>query len=99
MPLSRWFRGGAPTLRDRVVKGLEQARDGDVDGAIATIAERFQDALSELQAQPPPQDSGWLRLAPRLAKTGGDMLAAAGYAQRALDRDEDAATWNPLARL
>src|SRR2546430_871925 len=50
MPLSRWFRGGAPTLRDRVVKGLQQARDGDVDGAIATIAERFSDALEELLA-------------------------------------------------
>jgi predicted Zn-dependent protease with MMP-like domain len=46
MPLSRWFRGGAPKLRDRVVKGLQQARDGDADGAIETIAERFSDALA-----------------------------------------------------
>ena len=63
MPLSRWFSGGRPRLKDRVVKGLQQARDGDVDGAIETIAERFHDALSELQARQPPQDSGWLRLA------------------------------------
>jgi len=99
MPLSRWFSGGRPRLKDRVVKGLQQARDGDVDGAIETIAERFQDALSELRAQPPPQDSGWLRLAAHLAYRAGQMPAAADYAQRALDRDEDAATWNLLGRL
>src|SRR5207253_2058874 len=86
MPLSRWFSGGRPRLKDRVVKGLQQARDGDVDGAIETIAERFHDALSELQARQPPQDSGWLRLAARLAYRAGDMPAAADYAQRALDR-------------
>src|ERR1700724_2026805 len=50
MPLSRWFRGGAPSLRDRVVKGLQQARDGDADGAIETIGERFSDGLGELRA-------------------------------------------------
>src|SRR6266436_5833073 len=38
MPLSRWFRGGVPTLRDRVVKGLQQARDGDADGAQQALA-------------------------------------------------------------
>src|SRR5439155_21001150 len=86
-------------LKDRVVKGLQQARDGDVDGAIETIAERFHDALSELQARQPPQDSGWLRLAARVAYRAGDMRAAADYAQRALDRDEDAATWNLRGRL
>jgi len=79
------------------VKGLQQARDGDVDGAIETIAERFR--LAELQALQPPQDDGWLRLAAHLAYRGGDMAAAADYAQRALDRDADAATWNLLGRL
>jgi len=79
------------------VKGLQQARDGDVDGAIETIAERFRDALAELQALQPPQDDGWLRLAAHLAYRGGDMAAAADYAQRALDAD--AATWNLLGRL
>src|SRR5207237_810940 len=68
MPLSRWFRGGAPPLRDRVVKALQQARDGDADGAIATIAERFSDALAELRGLPGPVDAGWLRLAARLAE-------------------------------
>ena len=81
------------------MKGLQQARDGDVDGAIETIAERLRDALAELQALQPPQDDGWLRLAAHLAYRGGDMAAAADYAQRALDRDADAATWNLLGRL
>jgi len=99
MPLSRWFSGGRPRLKERVVKGLQQARDGDVDGAIETIAERFHDALTELQALPPPQDGGWIRLAARLAYRAGDMPAAADYAQHALERDEDAATWHLLGRL
>ena len=81
------------------MKGLQQARDGDVDGAIETIAERFHDALTELQALPPPQDGGWIRLAARLAYRAGDMPAAADYAQQALERDEDAATWHLLGRL
>src|SRR5207302_3277613 len=99
MPLSRWFRGGAPSLRDRVVKGLQQARDGDADGAIATIAERFSNALEELRALPERMDAGWLRLAARLAYRAGDMPAAADFAQQALASDEDAATWNLLGRV
>jgi predicted Zn-dependent protease with MMP-like domain len=99
MPLSRWFSGGRPRLRERVVKGLQQARDGDVDGAIETITERFHDALTELQALQPPQDDGWLRLAARLAYRAGDMPAAADYAERALDHGEDAATWHLVGRL
>src|SRR5207249_1688495 len=83
---SRWFSGGRPRLKERVVKGLQQARDGDVDGAIETIAERFHDALTELQALPPPHDGGWIRLAARLAYRAGDMLAAADYAQQAPER-------------
>jgi predicted Zn-dependent protease with MMP-like domain len=99
MPLSRWFRGGAPSLRDRVVKGLQQARDGDADGAIETIAERFSDALAELRALREGVDAGWLRLAARLAYRAGDMAQAADFAQQALAGEEDAATWNLLGRI
>jgi predicted Zn-dependent protease with MMP-like domain len=99
MPLSRWFRGGAPTLRERVVKGLQQARDGDADAAIATIAERFSQALAELRGLPERADAGWLRLAARLAYRAGDMPAAADFAQQALAASEDAATWNLLGRI
>src|SRR6266852_373250 len=60
MPLSRWLSGGRPGLRDRVVKALQQARDGDADGAIDTIAERFSEALGELQSLRQPVDAGRL---------------------------------------
>jgi predicted Zn-dependent protease with MMP-like domain len=99
VPLSRWFSGGRPSLRDRLVKGLQQARDGDADGAIETIAERFGEALAELQALPGPVDAGRLRLAARLAYRAGNMTAAADFAQQSLDRDEDASTWNLLGRI
>jgi predicted Zn-dependent protease with MMP-like domain len=99
MPLKRWFRGGAPSRRDRVVKSLQQARDGDTDGAIETIAERFSDALEELRALPEQVDTGWLRLAAQLAYHAGDMPLAADFAQQALAQDEDAATWNVLGRV
>lgn len=99
MRLSRWFRGGGTTLRDRVVKGLQQARDGDADGAIETIAERFSDALGELRALHEQVDAGWLRLAARLAYRSGDMPMAADFAQQALGKEEDAATWNLLGRV
>ena len=99
MPLSRWFRGGAPSLRDRLVKGLQQARDGDTDGAIETIAESFSDALEELRALPAQVDAGWLRLAAQLAYRAGEMPFAADFAQRALAQEEDATTWNMLGRV
>jgi len=99
MPLSRWLGGGRPGLRDRVVKALQQARDGDADGAIDTIAERFSEALGELRALRQPVDPGWLRLAARLAYRAADMSAAADFAQQALTREEDAATWNLLGRV
>ncbi len=82
-----------------MVKALQQARDGDADGAIDTIAERFSEALGELQSLRQPVDAGWLRLAARLAYRAADMSAAADFAQQALARDEDAATWNLLGRL
>jgi predicted Zn-dependent protease with MMP-like domain len=99
MPLSRWLGGGRPGLRDRVVKALQQARDGDADGAIDTIAERFSEALEELRSLRQPVDAGWLRLAARLAYRAADMSAAAEFAQQALGSEEDAATWNLLGRL
>jgi predicted Zn-dependent protease with MMP-like domain len=99
MPLRRWLGGGRPGLRDRVVKALQQARDGDADGAIDTIAERFSEALAELHSLRQPVNLGWLRLAARLAYRGADMSAAADFAQQALAAEEDAATWNLLGRL
>jgi predicted Zn-dependent protease with MMP-like domain len=99
MPLSRWLSGGRPGLRDRVVKALQQARDGDADGAIDTIAERFSEALAELRSLRQPIDSGWLRLASRIAYRAADMSLAADFAQQALTREEDAATWHLLGRL
>src|SRR2546427_2876246 len=98
MPLSRWFGGGRPGLRDRVVKALQQARDGDADGAIDTIAERFSEALAELRSMRQPVDPGWLRLAARLAYRGADMAAAADFAQEGLSREEGAANWGLVGR-
>jgi len=99
MPRSRWFGGGRFGFRDRVVKGLQQARDGDVDGAIDTIAERFPEALAELRSLREQVDPGWLRLAARLAYRAAEMSTAADFAQQALAREEDAGTWNLLGRL
>jgi len=99
VPLSGWFSGRRLSLRDRLVKGLQQARDGDAEGAIETIAERFADALGALQALPGPVDSSRLRLAARLAYRAGTMAAAADFARQSLDRDEDASTWNLLGRI
>lgn len=99
MPLSGWFSGRRPGLRDRLVKALQQARDGDPEGAIETIAERFPDALAALTALPGPVDGGRLRLAARLAYRTGDMATAADFAGQALEREEDASTWNLLGRI
>ena len=99
MPPSGWFFRRAPSLFDRVVKGLRQSRDGDPDGAIETIAERFAEALEELRRLPGPVDAGWLRLAARLAYRSADMAGAADAARRALDHGEDASTWNLLGRI
>jgi len=99
MPRSRWFGGGQFGFRDRLVKGLQQARDGDVDGAIDTIAERFPEALAELRSLREQVDPGWLRLAARLAYRAAEMSTAADFAQQALAREEDAGTWNLLGRL
>src|SRR5260370_35222814 len=90
MPLKRWFRGGSPTLRDRLVKGLQQARDGDADGAIETIAARFSDALAELRALPEQVDAGWLRLPPPLAHPAGGIAAGRGVCPSAPPRGDEA---------
>jgi len=99
VPLSGWFSNRRLSLRDRLVKALQQARDGDVGGAIETIAERFGDALAALQALPGPVDPARLRLAARLAYRAGDMTAAADFAQQSLDREQEASTWNLLGRI
>ena len=98
MSLRGWFSGRRPPLSDRVVKALQQARDGDVDGAIETIAERFPEALQELRRQP-AGDVGWLRLAALLAYRAGDMQTAAHVAQQAGALEEQADTWHLLGRL
>src|SRR5438477_6744388 len=99
MPLSRWLGGGRPGLRDRVVNGLQQARDGDAAGAIDTIAERFSEALAELRSLRQPVDAAWLPLAARLGYRAADMSAAADFAQQALTRGEGAAPWSLLGRV
>jgi predicted Zn-dependent protease with MMP-like domain len=99
VPGSRWFFGRRPGLSDRVVKALQQARDGDPAGAIETIAERFPAALNELRRLDTPADEGWLRLAAHLAYRSGEMSAASESAEQALSRREDAQTWNLLGRL
>jgi predicted Zn-dependent protease with MMP-like domain len=99
VPLSGWFSGRRPSLRDRLVKALQQARDGDPDGAVEIIAERFPDALAALQALSEPVDTGRLRLAARLAYRAGELAAAADSAAQALDREPDASTWNLLGRI
>jgi predicted Zn-dependent protease with MMP-like domain len=99
MRFSRRFFARPAGLRDRLVKALQQARDGDLEGAVATVLERFPQAFLELQASPSPGDIGWLRLCAWLAYRAADMPAAADFARRALTLGEDAQTWNLLARV
>ena len=98
MPFSRWFSGGRPRLRDRVVKAVQQARDGDADGAIETIAERFLEALEELRSLQESEDQGWLELAARLAYRAGDMPVALDFTERAVAAS-GAPTWHLLGRI
>ena len=99
MPLNRWFSGGGLRLRDRVVKALQQARDGDPDAAIETIAERFPEALAALRALPEKADPGWLELAARLAYRAGAMEAADDFAERAVAAASRASTWHLIGRI
>jgi predicted Zn-dependent protease with MMP-like domain len=86
-------------LRDRVVKALQQSRDGDLEGAIETIAERFPQALGELDALPSPRDAAWFRLGAWLGYRAGEMRGAAEQAQRAIALEEEAHSWNLLGRI
>jgi predicted Zn-dependent protease with MMP-like domain len=99
MPRKRWFFGGRTSLRDRVVNGLRQARDGDADDATGTIGERFPEALDELRRLGESHDAAWLQLAARLAFRTGDMAMAADLAEQALASADDAATWHLLGRV
>jgi len=99
MPRKHWLFGGRTSLRDRVVNGLRQARDGDADGAIGTIGERFSEALTQLRGLSESHDAAWLQLAARLAFRTGEMAVAAGLAEEALAKGNDAATWNLLGRV
>jgi predicted Zn-dependent protease with MMP-like domain len=99
MRISRWFLGGRPSLRDRLVKGLQQARDGDPLAAIETISERFPEALEELHALGEPSDLGSRRLASWLAYRAGQMREAADFSREALTLEEDGLTWNLLGRI
>lgn len=82
-----------------MAKALQQARDGDPDGAVETIAERFPQALAALHEMAGPSDVAWLRLTARLAFRAGEMSEAAAFADQALGMQDDAATWHLLGRL
>jgi predicted Zn-dependent protease with MMP-like domain len=99
MPVNRWFFGSGSRRRDRLVKALQQARDGDTPGGVETIAERFPEALADLEAMRLSGDPGWLRLAAWLAYRAGDIPRSSGYANQALAHAEDAQTWSLLGRL
>src|SRR5579871_4297167 len=93
-----WFSGRAGGSRDRVAKALQRARDGDVDGAVEMVAERFPEALAALRAIGQPSDLTWLRVAGRIAFRAGELTEAAGYAEQAIAMEEDARTWHLLGR-
>lgn len=99
MPRKGWFFSRPPSLKERVVKGLQQARDGDADGAIETIVERFSESLQELRALGEPADLGWLQLSARLAYRSGDMGAAHEAAEQVVEQADDAATWHLLGHI
>jgi predicted Zn-dependent protease with MMP-like domain len=99
MPFDRWVFGSGRRRRDRLVKALQQARDGDPLGSIETIAERFPEALADLEAMGLSDDPGWLRLAAWLAYRAGEIQRSSAYANQVLVQAEDAQTWNLLGRL
>jgi predicted Zn-dependent protease with MMP-like domain len=99
LPFSNIFRGRTPSLRDRVRRALTESRDGDAQGAIATISERFAEALDELRATQAPRDPAWQRLAAQLQFRAGLMAEAAQTAEQALAAEEDPQTWHLLGRV
>ena len=98
MPLKDWFRGGR-VRSDRVEEALALARAGDLEGAIAIISERFQEALEHLGARTQPPDAGWLRLVAALEYRSGLLEDARSSAERALALEADAPTWHLLGRI
>ena len=95
----RWFPGRVGGPRDRVAKALQQARDGDLDRAVETVAERFPQALAALRGMAAPLDLPWLRLAARIAYRAGELLEAAAYGEQAIAMEEDGAAWHLLGRV
>ncbi|MDQ6884902.1 MAG: metallopeptidase family protein [Candidatus Dormibacteraeota bacterium] len=99
MPFSDWFRGRVPGLDGRLRQALAEARAGDPERAVATISERFPQALDALAGMGEPADAGLLQLTAWLAFRSGRMPEAAAGAERALAVAEDAATWHLLGRI
>lgn len=99
MPLKDWFRGGGRGLADRVEEALALARGGDLEAAIATISERFPQALEQLRARDEPLDAAWLRLVAALEYRSGLLEDAQSSAERALALEADPATWHLLGRI
>jgi predicted Zn-dependent protease with MMP-like domain len=97
--LKDWFRGGGRSLADRVEEALAMARGGDLETAIATISERFPQALEQLSARGEPLDAGWLRLVAALEYRSGLLEDAQSSAERALALEADAPTWQLLGRI
>ena len=99
MPLRNWFSGGSKDPGDRLQEALALARAGDLEAAVATIFERFPQALEQLRAHGEPIDAGWLRLAAVLEYRSGSLKDASSSAERALALETDASTWNLLGRI
>lgn len=99
LPFSNLFGGRAPNLRERVRRALEESREGNAEAAIATISERFGEALDELRATPGPVDAAWRRLAAQLQFRCGLMAEAVKTAEQALAAEEDPETWHLVGRL
>ncbi|MDQ6709735.1 MAG: metallopeptidase family protein [Candidatus Dormibacteraeota bacterium] len=99
MPLSDWFRRRGSGLDGRLQQALTEARAGDAEQAVATISERFPQALDALAGMGEPADAGLLRLTAWLAFRSGRMPEAAAAAEQALAMAEDPATWHLLGRI
>jgi predicted Zn-dependent protease with MMP-like domain len=99
MRLGDWFSGGGRGRADRVEQALALVRAGDLEAAVATISERFPQALEQLRGRSEPMDAGWLRLAAALEYRSGWLEDAHSSAERSLALEDDAPTWHLLARV
>ena len=99
MPLRDWLKGAHRSLPERVREALAQARGGDLEAAIATIGERFPEALDHLRALREVEDAAWLRLAAALEYRSGRMEEALSTAERALAIESDAEAWHLIGRV